>query len=149
MEFKKGSVLKRKIYGIYHHMGIYCNENQVYHFNKTGRSTSIVCTSLVDFAGGKKVSVHLEPEDDKHAEEIIKRAEAAFRNKKWDGNYSLLFLNCEDFVASCYGRGQYRRLSQQGKTVVALVGIALAVRKIAGKKIFSDKTAEDTAKESY
>jgi len=134
MEFKKGSVLKRKIYGIYHHMGIFCNENQVYHFNKTGKSTSIVCTSLVDFANGRAVSVHLEPEDEKHADEIIGRAEGTFRNKRWDNNYSLLFLNCEDFCAYCYGAGQYRKLSQRGKTVVALAGIAFAVRKIAGRR---------------
>ena len=126
MEFKRGSILKRKIYGIYYHMGIFCNENQVYHFHKTGKGTSIACTSLVDFGNGRKVSVHLEPEDEKHAGEIIDRAEGAFRNKRWSDNYSLLFLNCEDFVAYCYGR-RYSHMKQTTKTALVLAVVVSAV----------------------
>jgi len=131
MEFKRGSVLKRKIYGVFSHMGIYCNENQVYHFQKTGKKTSVVCTSLADFSNGRDVSVHLEPDNAKHACEIIERAEGALRNKKWDNNYSFLFLNCEDFCIFCHEKGRYGRLSQRGKSllVAALVAVAIAVKR--------------------
>ena len=105
MEYKKGSVLKRRIYAVYSHMGIF-DGRQVYHFHKKGKRFSIVHTDLQDFADGKKVTVHLEPEDDRHAEKIIERAREAYGNKKWDNNYSLGFLNCEDFVGYCYGRGR-------------------------------------------
>jgi len=63
-------------------MGIYQNKYKVYHFHKTGKRFAIVCTTLADFSNGRSISVHCEPDNKKHADEIIARAEKAFRNKR-------------------------------------------------------------------
>lgn len=137
MRYKQGVVLKRRIYSIYHHMGIYAGHGAVYHFHKSGKDISIVRTSLKSFANGKKVSVHCEPRDAAHAKAILQRAREAYRNDSWTNRYSVVLRNCEDFCAYCYGKGQYRRLSQRGKTVVVMATIIGSV--IAGKKISSEK----------
>ena len=132
MDYKRGSILQRKIYAIYNHMGIY-DGRQVYHYQKSGKSISIVHTSLEAFATGKEVRVHCEPKDAVHAKAILKRAREAYKSKAWTNRYSLWLNNCEDFCASCYGEGMYRRLSQRGKTVVVMAvvaGMLMGLKKI-------------------
>jgi len=131
MKYKTGSILKRKIYAVYSHMGIY-DGRKVFHYHKQGKNFSIIYTSLKEFGDEKDVAVHLEPENSEHARDIIKRAMEAYRNGKWTNRYSLVLRNCEDFCAYCYGRGRYGRLSQRGKTALTLMAITTI---IAAKKI--------------
>ncbi|MCK9266512.1 lecithin retinol acyltransferase family protein [bacterium] len=123
LKIKKGSIIKRKIwYTLFlYHMGIYLGDDTVIDFDKKRRGTksSVKKISLKEFGRGKKISVHAEPKNSKHAEEILEIANILLKHDELPGRY-LLFNNCEDFVVKIYGR-RYVPLAQRNYVIILIL----------------------------
>ena len=133
-----GSIIKRKIYGVVWHMGIYVGDGKVVHYHNPKddkldqSSTKIRKESLTKFANGKAVFIHAEPRNAKHSKETVKKAETFYRNPKdYNGKYNFVFNNCEDFTSACFGNNS-APMKQTTKAAVVLVaiGTSLIVKKL-------------------
>ncbi len=150
MEIKPGTIIKRRISGIFWHMGIYIGNNKVidYHNPDSGKKKSdksilgksnatIRKESLEKFADGKKVFVHAEPLNEDHGKEVIRKAAKFYRNPRdYNGKYNLVTKNCEHFATTCFGDG-YSPMKQTTKAAVAIavvIGTAVVGKKVMDKE---------------
>jgi hypothetical protein len=108
VDFVPGSILKRRLNGglgyLFWHMGVYIGSNRVVHFNgetKKNGDAKIVCEDLAVFAGGFDVFLHATPSDGSAVCETANRLLLQEENG-YDGKYSFLFNNCEDFAVACF-----------------------------------------------
>lgn len=134
MKIKPGSIIKRQIYGVFWHMGIYIGNGKVVHYHSpkgkhsegilTQSNAKIRKETLTKFADGKNVYLHAEPIDDKHGKSVVNKAEKFYKNPKdYNGKYNLLTKNCEHFAATCFGDG-YAPMKQTTKAAVVLTVMA-------------------------
>ena len=109
--FTPGTIVKRAIGGptglLFSHMGVVVGDKQVIHFNgeqKIANDACIVQTSLSEFAAGRNVFMHVTPRSIAHSERIIGHARKMLNTKEngWNGMYSMVSRNCEDFCADCF-----------------------------------------------
>ncbi len=141
-----GSILSRDLSGaagiIYNHVGIYVGRGFVVHFNGEGFGCSdakIRKDKLAAFADGHEVHVYAAPENAEHGEAVKREAEGYWRNRgnEFNGRYSFIFKNCEDFCCACFNVGNWKKAptSQRGKTIkAAVVGAAAVLHELAAKK---------------
>jgi|LSQX01.1.fsa_nt_gb hypothetical protein len=132
-----GSIIKRRIYGVVWHMGIYVGDGKVIHYHNPKddkldqSSTKIRKETLKKFANGKAVFIHAEPKSAKHSKEIVKKAETFYRNPKdYNGKYNFVFNNCEDFTSACFGNN-LAPMKQTAKATITVIAIGtLIVKKL-------------------
>lgn len=110
--FPVGSILRRPVEGTigqaFFHEGILMEGGMVIHFNGESKGdTGAVLRedSLVDFANGGLVHCYQIPKDEAHSMEVCSRARDLADNHEnnFNGNYSFLFKNCQDFCRHCFG----------------------------------------------
>ena len=92
MNIKPGTIIKRRISGIFWHMGIYIGKGKVIHYHnpklgkKAGKgilgkgAATIRQESLERFAEAGEVFGHAEPFDEAHARDVVRKAKKFYRN---------------------------------------------------------------------
>jgi len=109
--FTPGSIVKRNLGGpcglLFSHMGVVVGNQQVIHFNgeqKIATDACIVQTTFSDFAAGQDAYMHATPSSIAHSDRIIGHAHKMLYRKEngWNGMYSMISRNCEDFCADCF-----------------------------------------------
>ena len=148
-EIKPGSIIKRRISGIFWHMGIYIGNNQVIHFHNPelghgvdkgifGKNgATIRMESLDKFAEKGQVFIHAEPKNKKHAQKVIERAKNFYKNPdEYNGKYNLLTKNCEHFATTCFGR-DLSPMMQTTKVITKVISISAVfiITAVVGNKI--------------
>lgn len=80
--------------------------------------------------------LHVEPVDETHGKEVIKKAKNFYKNPlDYNGKYNLVTKNCEHFATTCFG-DRYSPMKQTTKAAVAIVvavGTAAVAKKMLGK----------------
>lgn len=128
----KGCVLRRELTslsGIIYHAGIYMGNGNVIHFSGMGKNVNakIEKISLFEFSNGKDLYVWAMPVDDKHGDQICKRAEHILNNHNaYNGQYDIITNNCEDFVKECF-EVDGKELPEFTQRDGALLGIATII----------------------
>ena len=152
MNITPGTIIKRRISGIFWHMGVYCGKGKVIHYHNRGTGkgaekgilgkagATIRMEPMERFVEESEVFIHAEPVDEAHAREVVRRAKKFYRNPRdYNGKYNLVTKNCEHFATTCFGEG-YSPMKQTTKAALTLTAIITTV--VAAKKMY-EKDSRD------
>ncbi|MCK5522856.1 MAG: lecithin retinol acyltransferase family protein [Thiomargarita sp.] len=111
MNIPIGSAIQRRLAGIegvlYKHVGIYIGDEKVIHFygeGKKDKKAKVIETTLSDFGNEEEIRIKKKPQNANHAKAVCDEAKSICSDSKneYNGKYSAILKNCEDFVKHCY-----------------------------------------------